>query len=229
MSKIALVVFDIAGTTVSDAGNINDCFCSAFTEAGIEVERTEVDTVMGYRKIDAVRIIAEKYGKPEGAGSEKLIENIHTRFNELMVTFYKETEMLAPLPYAEEIFKWLQEKQIKVALNTGFTRVITNALLARLGWNNHPYINKVVCSDEVAEGRPASYMIQYLMRVLQIDDVKEVAKIGDTEVDIKEGRNAGCGWVIAVTTGAYTREQLEQYQPDYIIDSLEQLKTILNS
>jgi len=227
MNKIALVVFDIAGTTVSDAGNINDCFRDAFTEAGIEVESEEVDTVMGYRKIDAVRIIVEKYGELSGAENEKLIDRIHTRFNELMVTFYQETETLTPLPYAEDIFKWLQEKQIKVALNTGFTRVITNALLARLGWNNHPDINKVICSDEVAEGRPASYMIQYLMNELQVTDTKEVVKVGDTEVDVKEGRNAGCGLVIAVTTGAYTRAQLEQYQPDHIIDSLEQLRTIL--
>jgi len=229
MSKIALVVFDIAGTTVSDAGNINDCFRDAFAEAGIEVESAEVDTVMGYRKIDAVRIIVEKYSKLEGAENEKLIDSIHTRFNELMVAFYQETETLLPLPYADEIFKWLKERQIKVALNTGFTRVITNALLTRLGWNNHPDIDRVVCSDEVHEGRPASYMIQYLMNELQVSDAKEVVKVGDTEVDIKEGRNAGCGRVIAVTTGAYTRAQLEQYQPDHIIDSLEQLTTILNS
>ncbi|HCL06638.1 MAG TPA: phosphonoacetaldehyde hydrolase [Chitinophagaceae bacterium] len=227
MNKTALVVFDIAGTTVSDAGNINDCFRNAFTEAGIEVESEEVDTVMGYRKIDAVRIIVEKYSELSGAENEKLIDRIHTRFNELMVAFYQETETLTPLPYAEDIFKWLQEKQIKVALNTGFTRVITNALLARLGWNNHPDINKVICSDEAVEGRPASYMIQYLMNELQVTDVKEVVKVGDTEVDVKEGRNAGCGLVIAVTTGAYTRAQLEQCQPDHIIDSLEQLRTIL--
>ncbi len=229
MSKIALVVFDIAGTTVSDAGNINDCFRDAFAEAGIEVESAEVDTVMGYRKIDAVRIIVEKYSKLEGAENEKLIDSIHTRFNELMVAFYQETATLLPLPYADEIFKWLKERQIKVALNTGFTRVITNALLTRLGWNNHPDIDRVVCSDEVHEGRPAAYMIQYLMNELQVSDAKEVVKVGDTEVDIKEGRNAGCGRVIAVTTGAYTRAQLEQYQPDHIIDSLEQLTTILNS
>lgn len=229
MNEIILVVFDIAGTTVSDAGNINDCFREAFAEAGIEVERAEVDAVMGYRKIDAVRIIVEKYGKQEDAEDERLIDRIHTRFTEMMVTFYQETETLVPLPYAEKIFQWLQEKQIKVALNTGFTRTITDAVLKRLGWNNHPNINKVICSDEVAEGRPAAYMIQYLMNELQVGDAKQVVKVGDTEVDIKEGRNADCGLVIAVTTGAYTRAQLELYKPDYIIDSLDQLPTILNS
>lgn len=227
MNKTALVVFDIAGTTVTDAGNINACFREALAEAGIEVASADVDAVMGYKKIEAIKIIVAKYGKQGEEEHEKRIENIHTRFNELMVDFYQKTKTLAPLPYAEEIFKWLQEKNIKVALNTGFTRIITDALLATLGWTNHPNINKVICSDEVPEGRPALYMIHYLMKELQILDAKSVVKVGDTEVDIREGRNAGCGLVIAVTTGAYTKEQLTQYNPDYIIDSLGQLTAIL--
>ena len=60
-----------------------------------------------------------------------------------------------------------------------------------------------------------------------IDDAGEVAKIGDTEVDVNEGRNAGCGLVVAVTTGAYTRLQLEEYHPDYILDSLADLPALI--
>jgi phosphoglycolate phosphatase-like HAD superfamily hydrolase len=54
-----------------------------------------------------------------------------------------------------------------------------------------------------------------------------VLKVGDTEVDVNEGRNANCGMVVAVTTGAFTREQLEQYKPDYILDSLAELPILL--
>ena len=66
------------------------------------------------------------------------------------------------------------------------------------------------------------------MAQLRIDDAREVAKVGDTKVDIEEGRNAGCGLVVAVTTGAYTREQLEQYYPDHIIDSLQQFPALIH-
>ena len=47
-------------------------------------------------------------------------------------------------------------------------------------------------------------------------------------MDIEEGRNANCGLVVAVTTGAYTREQLQQCNPDYIIDSLQQLPALIH-
>jgi len=54
-----------------------------------------------------------------------------------------------------------------------------------------------------------------------------VAKIGDTRVDIEEGRNAGCGVVVGLSTGAYTKAQLMKCQPDYIIDSLDLLPSLI--
>ncbi|MEI9912070.1 MAG: HAD hydrolase-like protein [Bacteroidota bacterium] len=52
-------------------------------------------------------------------------------------------------------------------------------------------------------------------------------KIGDTEVDVNEGRNAGCAIVVAVTTGAFTRSQLEPYAPDHIINNLSELPALI--
>ena len=88
-------------------------------------------------------------------------------------------------------------------------------------------IDYVISSDEVPEGRPHPYMIQSIMSALGVADVASVAKVGDTEVDIEEARNAGCGAVISVTTGAYTREQLANFKPDHIIDSLHELPAII--
>jgi len=70
-------------------------------------------------------------------------------------------------------------------------------------------------------------MIHRLIAELNISSAGNVLKIGDTEVDVEEGRNAGCGVVVSVTTGAYTRTQLQQYRPDFIIDSLEELMPII--
>lgn len=226
--KTALVVFDMAGTTVSDKGNVNKAFRDALAEENIVVSIEEVNTLMGYRKIEAITRMVVKQA-PAIAPPEQtaLIEKIHNRFNRIMVDFYQTDTDLQPLPFAEEIFGMLQERGIQVALNTGFTRVITDAILQRLGWDRSPLINAIICSDEVPEGRPQPYMIQSVMQKLGIADAKEVVKIGDTEVDVKEGRNAGCGFVAAVTTGAYTREQLSDYHPDAIIDSLQELPAFI--
>lgn len=222
--KTALVVFDMAGTTVSDKGNVNKAFRDALAEENITVSIEEVNTLMGYRKIEAItRMVVKQLPFLPVEEQTALIEKIHNRFNSIMVDFYRTDADLQPLPFAEEIFGMLQERGIKVALNTGFTRVITDAIMQRLGWDQTHLINMIICSDEVPEGRPHPYMIQSIMQKLGITDAKEIIKVGDTEVDVNEGRNAGCGFVAAITTGAYTREQLLDYHPDAIIDSLQEL------
>lgn len=227
MSTIQLVVFDIAGTTVKDGGHVADSFISAFHEYGFDIPQEEVKKVMGFRKIDAIRLLLDKFAGHDPDG-ETLIPQIHDRFIQHMISFYDSYPQLQPLPHAEEIFSLLKQRGLKTALNTGFTRAITDAILRRLHWDNgSAKIDRVICSDEVPQGRPHPDMINALVADLGISSPANVLKVGDTEVDVKEGRNAGCGKVVSVTTGAYTRAQLQQYQPDYIIDDLRELIPII--
>jgi phosphonatase-like hydrolase len=225
--SIQLVVFDIAGTTVADKGNINEVFRQAFASVGLNtVNEKDVDAVMGYRKKEAIKIIVSKY-KPGFENDEEFIESIHGEFSDRMISFYETDEELKPLPFAEKAFRELKSHNVKVALNTGFTRAITTPILKRLAWDHADFIDEVICSDEVEEGRPQPFMMQTLMQKLKVTDADDVAKVGDTKVDILEGINAGCGLVIAITTGAYKKEELLKYHPDYVIDSLEILPSLI--
>ena len=66
------------------------------------------------------------------------------------------------------------------------------------------------------------------MKRAGVEDAAEVIKIGDTPVDIEEGRNAGCRLVIAMTTGATTREVLEAGNPSHILNQLSDIPAILS-
>jgi phosphonatase-like hydrolase len=227
MSSIQLVVFDIAGTTVSDNGSVADSFITAFRDYGITMPGAEVKKVMGFRKMDAIALLLEKFA-PEYKNDSELTDRIHTHFIDKMIEFYMGDQTLSPLPHAEAVFYALKQQGIKIALNTGFTRSITDTILHRLRWDDRsPLIDQVICSDEVALGRPHPDMIKVLMQDLDIVSPEQVVKVGDTEVDVEEGRNAGCGIVVSVTTGSYTREQLLPYRPDFIIDDLQELLPIV--
>jgi phosphonatase-like hydrolase len=225
--SIKLVVFDIAGTTVRDKGSVAEAFMKAAAQFGITVPLEEVNKVMGFRKKEAIRILLDKFYLERKEDVEVLIEKIHDAFTRNMIDFYEQDVELAPLPHAEASFAWLKERGIKIALNTGFTRPITDTILKRLKWDTNGVIDMVITSDEVPEGRPHPYMIAAIMKQLNVADPAEVAKVGDTEVDVEEGRNAACGLVVSVTTGAYTRSELEQYHPDMIIDSLAEFPTLI--
>ena len=227
MSSIQLVVFDIAGTTVRDNGSVAEAFIAAFHDFALNVPHGEVKKVMGFRKIEAVALLIEKF-YPEHKGDEVLIDRIHTRFIDKMIAFYRNDDHLAPFPNTEQVFSALKKQGIKIALNTGFTRSITDTILHRLRWDDRTtLIDKVICSDEVSHGRPYPDMIEVLIDDLGISSPARVLKVGDTEVDVEEGRNAACGKVVSVTTGAYTREQLESCHPDFVIDDLKELLPII--
>ena len=223
--SVRLAVFDIAGTTVIDDNAVANAFCKAFESYGYhEVSEEDVKPLMGYKKPIAIRMVLEKM---DGNWEDDLIENIHNEFVNEMMDHYEYSPDVKPMLQAEDVFLQLKEKGIKIALNTGFSKDITDVIVSRLQWKEKGLIDDYIASDEVEEGRPQPFMIQTLMKRAGISDSKEVIKIGDTEVDVNEGRNAGCSMVVAVTTGAFTRQQLEEHHPDHIIDDLSQLPALI--
>ena len=221
---VKLAVFDLAGTTVADNNEVAVAFQKAFEVYGYSIAEGDIKALMGYKKPVAIQIMLEKMGVEMDKG---LVDDIHREFETEMIDHYEYSPEVKPMPGAEDIMLQLKEKGIKVALNTGFSKVIADTILNRFQWIEKGIADDFIASDEVEEGRPQPFMIQALMQRAGIEDPREVIKIGDTEVDVNEGINAGCAMVVAVTTGAFTRNQLEPYSPDYIIDSLSELPALI--
>jgi len=223
--SIQLAVFDLAGTTVVDENFVGKAFQKAFHDFDFEIETDDINPLMGYKKTYAIEMMLKKIGVEY---DEEMIGDIHTAFTDEMIDFYEYDPQVKPLPAAEETIQLLKEKGIRIAFNTGFPRVIADTIMKRFQWMERGLADDYIASDEVVEGRPTPYMINQLMLRAGIDNPLLVAKIGDTEVDINEGKNAGCGLVVAVTTGAYKKQELEIYHPDFIIDSLSELPDLIN-
>lgn len=229
MNNIELVVFDIAGTTVADNGEIAESFKTALGTYGYVIPVEKINALMGYKKPEAISKILDEFESDKTKIDDNYIDQIHQKFESTMVEYYKSTEQLMPLPYAEKLFEYLHEKGIKVALDTGFSREITDIIIEKLGWIKDNKIDTYCCSDEVAKGRPSPLMIQKIMHDLLITDSSKVIKVGDTEVDINEGFNAQCKFSIGVTTGAFTEDALIPYNPSFIIHSLEELIPVIEN
>lgn len=226
---ISLVVFDIAGTTVKDNNNVGRAFQEALAQFGFEVPLEQINFLMGYEKHEAIRTILVRSGKKEEDLEVGLIEQIHKVFVELMISYYETTDDLSPLENVESTFLTLKKMGVHVALNTGFSRNITEIIVRRLGWFDSLLVDEIISSDEVEKGRPDPEMIQQLMRKLNIAGPQDVMKVGDTEVDVNEGLNANCKYVVAVTTGAYTREELEKHAPTHIIDNIADILPLVEN
>ncbi len=221
---VKLVVFDIAGTTVTDKNFVATAFQKAFSNQDIIIPTEEINPLMGYEKKLAIQMMLERYGVDF---DDEMVETIYEDFIKEMIEFYEYSPEVQPAEGAEEIFQNLKERSIAIALNTGFPRGIADVIVNRFRWVEKGLVDDYIASDEVKQGRPYPFMIEQLMFRAGIDDPMLVAKVGDTAVDIEEGKNVGCSYIIAITTGAYKGSELESLHPTHIVNSLREIPSIL--
>lgn len=229
MSKVKLVVFDIAGTTIYDDGTIGKSFQDAMQFYGYDIPILKINELMGYKKTEAIQKMLYEFEPNNDKINNAFINEIHNHFLKLMVQYYNSTDSLYALPNTLSTFQWLKEQGIKIGLDTGFPLIITNTIMRRIGWVKNHIVDCVISSDEVEAGRPDPFMIWEIMKRLEILECSSVIKVGDTEVDINEGRNAKCLYSIGITTGAFSRSSLAVYEPSFIIDDLQELIAIVQN
>ncbi|HVG34017.1 MAG TPA: phosphonatase-like hydrolase [Pyrinomonadaceae bacterium] len=220
MDEVKLVVFDLAGTTVRDRGQVTDAFTAALASHDIAVTPEQLSEVRGSSKREAVlRFI------PEGPQRERRAELVYDSFRQHLMHSYG-SDGVEPVDGAEEIFRWLRTRGVRVALNTGFDRDITELLLTALNWKAGVLVDAVVCGDEVREGRPAPYLIFRAMELTGTTAVQHVANVGDTVLDLEAGNNAGVRWNVGVLSGAHDRQILERAPHTHILSSITELTDI---
>jgi phosphonatase-like hydrolase len=218
-----LAVFDMAGTTVSDTDLVVEALVETLGAAGHSAPVADARALMGYPKPEAIRRLLG----PGRSCDSALVERLHADFVRRMIERYRDCPTVAPMPQSEACFAVLRTRGIRIALDTAFSRDIAQVIVDRFGWLRTGTIDDLIATDEVPAGRPHPDMIRALMRRHGVADPRTVVKVGDTEVDIREGRNAGAGLVVGVTTGAYDRAALEACHPDHVIDGLAQLPPLL--
>lgn len=227
MSLVKMVVLDMAGTTLKDENNVAEAFQKAMKNYGYEIPIGIINPLMGFKKTEAILMMLEEYEPDASKITNQIIEQIHEDFTEIMIKFYETSQTISALPGVEETMLAIKAVGIKIGMNTGFSKRVAEVIVKRLKWKEKGLIDILVGSDEVERGRPYPFMIQKMRTALGIEQTATIAKVGDTEVDMMEGHQAGCAYIIGVTSGAYTREELEKANPTHIIDSFKDLLSIL--
>ena len=129
--SVRLVIFDMAGTTVSDNNNVAKAFRDAFKENGIDIELEDANPLMGYHKPLAIQMLLESRGI---AFDAEFIEKIHNDFENEMLDFYEYAADVKPVKGAEDVFELLKGRGMRIALNTGFSKSIADTIVQRFQW-----------------------------------------------------------------------------------------------
>ena len=221
MNELGLVVFDMAGTTVRATDQVPTAFRAAFEQVGVTLSDEDIQSVRGRSKREAISDLLTHH--ISAADARRLATGVYGDFQRILIERYEE-HGVELVEGADQTFEWLQAQDVKVALSTGFDRVLADLLLKMIGWDKS--IDAVVCNEDVPRGRPAPYLVFRAMEWTGCDCIHRVAAVGDTVSDLQAAFNAGARWSIGVLSGAHSKSQLKSCPHSEIIPSVRELPSV---
>ena len=214
-----LFVFDMIGTTIEPSNAIPEAFRAALSTAGVQVSDEDISAVRGKSKREAIAELLASHLEQDAAA--RLQEPVYAAFQSGLEDHYR-SGAVRQIEGAAGAFEWCHSVGAKVALTTGFDRSVAELLLEGLSWASK--VDALVCNDDVAQGRPAPFLIREAMRRTNVDIASSVASVGDTVSDLQAGVNAGVGWNFAVLTGAHSKERLSGVAGSIVLESVAELQ-----
>lgn len=222
---LMMIVFDMAGTTVDENNIVYKTLQEAINTIGNF--NLTLDQVLahgaGMEKHTAIKAILKNI---LNIVDDQLAEDMFNYFLKQLELAYALAEVF-PASNANELLAVLRAKNILSVLNTGYDRKTAESLLKKLNWKEGRDFDTLITASDVPNNRPYPDMINLAMEKLSITDPLSVVKVGDSAIDIQEGKNAGCLLNIGITTGAHSKAQLGAANPDFIIDDLLELVPII--
>jgi len=138
--------------------------------------------------------------------------------------FYEQNHSMAALyPGIIEILDILKKRNILLSIYTGKGRDASIITLKKL--KIYDYFDLIITGDEVEEHKPSPEGITLFLEKFNLPKVN-VLMVGDSPADIKASRAAGVK-VASVIWDAYAKQEVIKLNPDYLFNSVEELKEFL--
>lgn len=216
---IKLLVCDMAGTVVDEGGIVYKSLMKAMNKFELNVKEDEMHPWHGAKKSEVISHFVTSRGR-----HNEIVPVIEEEFLEIIETSYFGENACISLihPTLLEYLAKLRANGIKVGLNTGYPRRIQDGLLDNLKLRQQ--VDAYVSSQDVPFGRPSPFMVFRLMEKTNVQDVRKVAKVGDSINDMLEGRNSGCGLVIGVESGVDSKQDLLDAGADFVVGNVTDVR-----
>ena len=211
----------MAGTTIDEKSIVYKSVQKALELHGFSFNLQEVSLkIGGMSKKEGIDLLMslhqERYSKSR-------VEEVFQDFLSLVEEQYLTNKEIKEKEGASDLFRFLHEHNVKVALDTGYARRTFDILLEKMKWSETSLIDYSVTSDEVEKGRPEPFMIEKIAQHFDCS-AQEIMKVGDTQSDLDEGHNAGCSMVVGISSPRHDKAQLLQMGATHAVDRLEEIK-----
>jgi HAD superfamily hydrolase (TIGR01509 family) len=211
------VIFDWDGTIADTKKAVIQSFQKVLTEAGCKVTDEFILRLMGIgTKKTIIKAFKECNKRLNVSKLEKLAEEKVNIQSEL-------TDIVRFIDGAIELLEALFGKT-KIALATMSSRRVVEKILSEKKIKK--YFDVVVTADEVNKPKPNPEIFLLSATKLGVDQ-KDCVVIEDSIFGVRAAKKAKMKCV-AVPSGVYNKEELEQEHPDFVVKSLVEKKVVLD-
>lgn len=212
-----LIIFDLDGTLLDTIADLANASNYALRELDFPTH-----SVKDYHQMVGNGITnLLKLALPQDNRDDKTLQEICNLF----VPYYNihNADASAPYPGIVHLLEQLQHKGIQMAVASNKYQTATEKLVAHYFPTIH--FIAVFGQREGIAPKPDAHIIEDILKIAKIDKSK-VLYVGDSGIDMQTAKNGGvasCG----VSWGFRPRMDLEQYHPEFIVDSVEELHNLL--
>jgi HAD superfamily hydrolase (TIGR01509 family) len=217
VGMIKAVIFDWDGTLADTKKAVVQSFQKVLSETGCRISNEFIERRIGIgTKKTIIEAFRECNMKLDVSTLEKLAKKkirIQAGLTDIVSLFEGVTELLEAL-----------QGKTKIALATMSNRKVVDKLLPekRIGG----YFDVVVTADEIAKPKPDPEI--FLVSAAKLGVKPEDCVVVEDSVFGVRAAKAAEMKCIAVSSGVYSREELEEENPDLMIDSLVEKERVLN-
>ena len=230
-SNIKMVVCGLGGTIIHDLRYSYQPFYNSLKKYGIDKNtfpQEEHLNIYGRDKFVAIHDIVNNV-YPVEKEATKVLQQIYRDCKDLkhsLNDFPRKAEFInSNIP---ETLTKMRQGGLKVVLSSAYPKKIGDKIVKDLNLDqcfDNCLFNE---DDRFSTNKPSIERIRFFMKQFNINDPREVVKIGSNIDDLVEGNMIPCGVNIAVLTGYDYEDELIKTGVDYIVNDLSNVIIVRN-
>jgi beta-phosphoglucomutase len=209
------VIFDWDGTLADTRTAIISSFQQTLKENNINISDKYIERHIGIGAAETFQKILRKTKTPY---NEVLIEQLVENKSQKQIQLKNRIQLF---PGAIELLETLQDKT-KIGLASMNNKTVINTLITDK--NLEKYFQTITTANQVKQPKPHPEIFLKCAQQLNTPPSKCVV-IEDSLFGVKAAKTAGMS-CIAVTTGVYSKKELEQEKPNVIVANLKCIEIV---
>lgn len=221
MNKPKMVLIDVDGTLVDSVPDLAYCVDEMMKQLGMPEhgeEKVRNWVGNGVERLTRRALIGQLDGEPD----DTLFEKAYPIFLDLYDKNVCERSCL--YDGVREALNFLKTTDVKIGCVTNKNAQFTLPILEKLGIKDDFEI--IVCGDTLTKKKPDPLPLLHSAEQLGAKP-EESLMLGDSMSDVKAARAAGFN-IICMSYGYNHGEDIRDYNPDAVVDSMDEIKTLIN-